>query len=110
MNRKTIIQVVVIVAAFAISGIVIYNGFFSGPSLPPVPVEMLGGTGASSTAGSVADSQNLLPYGSSFDYQKIDDLKKRNFQFGIVQYPVLDPAEVGKDVNTLIQPPAPATP
>ena len=97
MNKKTIIQVVVIVGALAASGIVLYNGFAGGgtPSLT-------GPGSASSTPG----SGNILPYGTTFDFKKLDDMKEQDFQFGVVPYPTVNPpVEVGKDsVSDLVKP------
>jgi len=91
MNKKTIIQIVVIAGAFLASGIVLYSGF-SGNNPPP-----LGGPAAGVA---VPTAESLMPYGATFDYQKLDDLRSKNFQYGVVRYPKVD---VSQDVglNTL---------
>ncbi len=97
MSKKTIIEVVVISIAFLGSGIVLYKGF-GGTS---TPVDTI--TSATVT---VQDTKDILPYGDKFDYQKIDDLKKKGFVFGSITYPVLSSStEIGKtDINDLMQP------
>lgn len=97
MNKKNLILVVIILVAFAASGFVLYNGLFKG-STAVVPV---------STAPVVLEK--VLPYGDTFNYQFMDQLKDRNFRFGAVTYPVLDPAtEVGKDsLSAMVPPPLP---
>jgi len=107
MNKKTIIEIVVVVGAFIASGIVLYNGFFSGSSAPPAVVP-----GLVDTTGTAA-SQNILPYGATFDLDKFDSLvKARNFKFGNVSYPILSTStEVGKlPVSNLIVPPPSSNP
>lgn len=96
MNKKLIIQIVVIVIAFGASGIVLYNGFFKNGSSQPA----LGS--AQTSAGD--QSQAILPYGSTLDFSI---LKKQDLQFGTVQYPKVDPALVGIPENQLIKPIAP---
>lgn len=92
MNKKTLIQVIIIVVAFGAAGIVLYNGFFSG--------------GASTTETETVqpvDETTLLPYGDSLNFQGV--LYKRPFQYGAVDYPKLNPnSEVGVPVSSLIAP------
>ena len=85
MNKKTLIEIVVVVLGFIGTAYVLYTGLFSGGASAPTPTT------------SPITAQNILPYGDTFDYQKIDDLKNQNFQFGAVPYPVLNAGtEVGK--------------
>jgi hypothetical protein len=96
MNKKSVIQIVVISIAFIASGVVLYKGFFSGSGnagAPIVPLGIIAGSGTSTVS-----SENVLPYGPTFDYAKIDDLeKKMHFKFGVISYPVLSTStEVGK--------------
>ncbi len=85
MSRKTLIEISVIAVAFIGSGIVLYNG-------------LSGGSGESATQTAVVEKPvQVLPYGQSFDYKQIDELKNRGFQFGTIAYPVLSTStEVGK--------------
>lgn len=97
LNKKTIIQLVIIVAAFIAAGIVLYNGFFSnkGPASSP--------TALSGPASSQAP-QEILPYGESgFDFSV---LSNRPFVFSQIQYPKLDPnSEVGVLPSSMIASP-----
>ena len=97
MDKKKTIQIAVVVVAFLGMGIVLYKGFF----------------GAGSSSGLVSATESIstmtpasvLPYGTTFDYQKIDDMRKQGFQFGQVQYPVISTTtEVGKSTDDLIIP------
>jgi hypothetical protein len=98
MEKKKIIQYILIIGGFLGAGIILYNGFFSGQTSSPV-VSMVGGATSTTSAG-------ILPYGPTFDYQKIDDLGKQGFVYGQVQYPTVSTStEVGKaSVADLIQP------
>jgi len=91
MNKKLIIQIIVIVAAFAGAGVVLYNGLFKSSAGLPV----------ASTAG--ATQQNILPYGTSMDFNSV--LYQRNLQYNIVAFPVLNPStDVGIPQDQLITP------
>ncbi|MBI5530617.1 MAG: hypothetical protein HY918_03910 [Candidatus Doudnabacteria bacterium] len=93
MNKKTLIQVIVIVVAFGAAGIVLYNGFFSNS----------GGTTAETETVQPIDESALLPYGDTLNFKGI--LYKRPFQYGAVDYPKLNPnSEVGVPVSSLITP------
>lgn len=91
MNKKTIIEIVIIVGAFVGAGVVLYNGLFKGNSQ------------SEGTLNQTIVTEKILPYGDTFDYSKIVEIRKKKFQFGAVQYPQVDPKlEVGKDPSTLI--------
>jgi hypothetical protein len=91
MDRKKIIQVVVIIIAFGGSGFVLYNGLYR-PKAAPDAVNLL------SPAAMVAPSpvaqgtgNDLLPYGkgkvsSAFS----SDMDGHNFQFDAVFFPTLN--------------------
>ena len=98
MNKKTIIQIVVIVGAFGASAVVLYNGLFKNASQVP-----LNGTPTA------ASQDKILPFGDSFNYQFIAELKAKNFIFGAVNYPKVDPTtDIGKDrLDQLISPQSP---
>ena len=94
MNKKLIIQTVIIVACFLISGIVLYKGLFSSNSTLPATIP-----GGSLDVAS--GDEAVLPHGTKLDF---DVFKRQNFQYGILEYPKLNPQnEIGVDVNNLIK-------
>lgn len=93
MNKKTIIQLVIIVVAFGAAGVVLYNGFFSGGS---PAVNQTGATASTTT-------QDILPYGENLDFSQA--LNPKRFQYNQLVYPVLDPKnDVGISEQNLITP------
>lgn len=122
MERKKIIQIVVVVACFAGSGVVLYNGFFSKPKINTVPVMVPGAGipgspgGAPAAAGPQASSGTsggapsavsngssaLLPYGGQkFDFSNFE---KRKLQFDLVNFPTINTStDVGVDVPAMIK-------
>src|ERR1035441_3866810 len=85
LNKKTIIQFVIMIASFCGVAIVLYNGFFAnkGPASPAVSV------------GAAAQSpQDILPYGGdNFDFSV---LTKRPFVFNEISYQTVNTStEVG---------------
>ena len=97
MDKKKIIQIVVIVIAFGISALVLYNGFFKSSSKSALE-SLAPGAGTAST-------QDILPNGSGLDFGL---LKQQHLRFGLVTYPKLDPKnEVGIPENQLIVPAGP---
>jgi hypothetical protein len=127
MNRKKIIQFVIIIIAFGGSGFVLYNGFFKNTnnealkSLPGGPIPAVPGSAAgalvSSTSpapsapgtpritpvvSSVVDIQNLLPYGDKLDYSVLD---KNSLQpTGLVKLKLDYNRDVGIPEQNLIAP------
>lgn len=96
MNKKTLIQVVIIICAFAASGIVLYNGLFKNSSGVP---------DSSLTIDLAASTEKILPYGDKMDIKSA--VSQQNLQYGLIQYPKLDPnQEVGIPLQQLIVPPA----
>ncbi len=93
MNKKNLIQIVVIVACFAASGIVIYNNFVKKPSLP------------ASQVAPVSQAQvdaAILPNGNSFDLSVVKNSKLR---FNLIDYPKLNfSQEVGLDQYQILKP------
>jgi hypothetical protein len=81
MNKKTIIQLVIIVVAFGVAGVVLYNGFFKTASVPLNLVAT-----SATTAGA---SGAILPNGESLDFSKAIDPKR--FQYNQITYTQLDP-------------------
>jgi len=95
MNKKTIIQLVIIVVAFGAAGLVLYNGFFGNNNVAVQPVG--GGSSLSTT------TPDILPYGSALDFSKV--LDPNRFQYNQISYPQLDPQnEVGISPDSLIVP------
>lgn len=90
-DKKKIIEIIVIVGAFLAAGVILYNGLFKG---------------ASTTDSQIHESkplEKILPYGDTFKYQQIEEMRKKRFQFGVVSYPKLSPGEVGKNPDELVQ-------
>lgn len=93
MNKKVVIQIIIIVGAFVAAGLVLYNGLFKINSIPAPTVDNLSG----------GKSEKILPNGSNLDFKT--DLYKRNFQFNAISYPKVDPQnEVGIPEESLIAP------
>lgn len=93
MNKKVVIQLIIIIGAFTGAGIVLYNGLFKDNSSPVNVVENL----------SAGSNEKILPYGSKFDFNT--DFFKRNFKFNSISYPQVDSQnEVGIPEQSLIAP------
>ena len=100
MNKKTIIQLIIIVVAFGAAGLVLYNGFYGNNG----PAQSVGGAPSLS-----AVAQAILPYGKTLDFSKALDPKR--FQYNQINYSQLDPQnEVGISQDSLIVPPPAAQP
>jgi hypothetical protein len=97
MNKKGLIQLVVIVACFSASAIVIYNNFIKKPDIAAIPFTAPNGSPA------VANINDpLLPNGNTFDLEK---LKNSSLRFNLIDYPTLQyPTEVGVDELSVIKP------
>ncbi len=95
MNKKQIIQTIVIVGAFGASGYVLYSGLYSKKPTPIVPGALTESVaGLAPTKAPEISIDKILPYGDSLDFDKV--LKKQNQQYGVIDYPKLDPnSEVG---------------
>lgn len=114
MNRKSLIQLTVVAAAFIGSGLVLYNGYFK-TKTPALPVStgapQSGSPGVAAPmslpgGGAAAGGQDILPNGTDLDFDKA--FKKRDLNFGIVEYPKLVPnKEVGVPESELVRPPLP---
>ncbi len=93
MNRKTIIEVIVIVGAFVGAGVVLYNGLFKNSQ-----------SGVDPLLEHPKAIEKILPYGDTFNYKQLEELKLKKFQFGVISYPKVNPStEVGKNVDTLLE-------
>ena len=95
MNKKLIIQIVLIVVGFSGSGYVLYNGFFknSAPAVSVAP-EVVGEPGQA--------VEKVLPYGDKLDFKGV--LDQQNLQYNVITYPVVATAtEVGIVEQGLVQ-------
>jgi hypothetical protein len=96
MNKKQIIQIVVIIIAFGLAGFVLYNGFFKGNGGGPLLLD-------SPAISAQAQPEDLLPEGTTLNF---DLLKQQNLFYNQVPYPKLNPvSDFGIPVSSLIIPP-----
>jgi hypothetical protein len=111
MNKKNIIQIVVVVICFGGAGLVLYNGLFKKGSSSPVATTAPGAQTAlpgQTAPTAVVGSQNsevVLPFGplSKEAFDKV--LKRQNFRFGRLSYPKLNPdLDLGIQEENLIPP------
>jgi hypothetical protein len=95
MNKKNLIQVLIIVACFAASAIVIYNNFLKKEELPPSAV------GQNEKVGQKQDGQ-ILPGGATFDLKSVKESKLR---FNLIDYPKVSlPSDIGLDTENILKP------
>jgi hypothetical protein len=101
MNKKQIIQIVIIIGAFSAAGFVLYNGLFKSSGNAAV-------FQSPGLAGGQSEPEDLLPNGDSLNF---DILKQQNLIYNQVAYPKLDPQnDYGiPEGNLIIPPPAPST-
>ena len=100
MNKKVIIQIVVIASAFIGAGIVLYNGFFNSSNHAALNQIMVANQGAPQS------QEEILPYGKKLDFSVLTD-KKRTFYYQQVTYPKLEStSDVGIDEHNLITHPS----
>jgi hypothetical protein len=97
MNKKSIIQIVIIVICFGVAGMVLYNGFFKGPSSDLT-------TSVNPVSGG-AKKEPILPFGSLTESSLVNAFKKPKFLFGQQEYPKLEPGfDIGIREEDLIKP------
>ncbi len=91
MDKKKLIQIIVIIVAFGGSGVVLYNGLYKGSAPPPAAVSV----SALPASGVAAGAANpLLPYGGKLDFTGI--LYKQGLQYDAIFFPTLNTStEVG---------------
>lgn len=97
MNKKSIIQIVVIVICFGAAGMVLYNGFFksSGSDL----------AGSASVVSGDVKKEPILPFGSLTESSLLNAFKKPKLLFGQQEYPKLEPGfDIGINEEELITP------
>ncbi len=103
MNKKTIIQLVVILAGFIGSAFVLYNGLFKNRSEPPSQPAIISNLSEGEFQTGEIATDKILPYGNELDFLI---LQKNRQEYGIIKYPKLDPEwEVGISENQLVKPP-----
>lgn len=121
LNKKTIIQLIVILVAFGIAGVVLYNGFFKGnnnAALQSVslnnsaqtpggalPAGGIGGIAGASDVNtpSAQTSGEILPYGDTLDFSAA--INPIRFQYDQIVYQKLDPKnDVGISPESLVIP------
>lgn len=104
MNRKKIIQIIIVAVAFGGTGFVLYNGFHRSATPNPLTTNpLIGAMGSLSAApGKKVDNSPLLPYGASLNFSKV--LDSRPFLFDAVQFQALNAtSEVGVPTQDLIK-------
>ncbi len=134
MEKKQIIQIVVIVGCFLGAGLVVYNGMFKTDSPPSTPVSMPSGSNSApvanpsaspstATGGSVSGmpAGNLNTQSSkgsqmtpvsiqqlSINYDLNKEIKKvllkNALSYQTFQYPKINEAQIGISVNDLVKP------
>lgn len=101
MNKKTIIQLAIVVVAFGASGLVLYYGYFGGsaPSaISPGP----------ESATSQTQSAAILPFGDKpLNFEVLHKRQDRAIDPSNFDYPKLDPqTQVGVPIQDLVKTPA----
>lgn len=97
MNKKSIIQIVVIAVCFGAAGMVLYNGFFKGTG------DQLAGSVSVVSGG--AQKEPILPFGSLTESSLLNAFKKPKLLFGQQEYPKLEPGfDIGINEEELITP------
>ena len=101
LNKKTIIQIIIIIVAFGGSGFLLYNSMFKKQTAPASLALPTGIATGMPTAVATAEGK-ILPYGNTLNFDAV--LNKQNLIFGIITYPKLDPGqEVGVSEEDLIK-------
>lgn len=90
-NTKNTILVLVIIGLFVAAGLVLYNGFFAGKSVPSIAVNV-----------AQKPVKNLMPYGAALDFTLIVERAAKADTF---RYEMVDPTAVGVDMKNLITSP-----
>lgn len=107
MNKKQIIQIVVIVGAFGLAGFVLYSGLLkdklSSSSTSNTAIKLPGTNSTSTSSQTVQSSKDILPYGDKLNFSILNDSNGPQFQFDQIAYPKLNSSqEVGINENNLI--------
>jgi flagellar basal body-associated protein FliL len=96
MNKKQIIQIIIIIVVFSAAGLILYNGLFKNKN----DAALLEDSGSPATQG---QPQELLPNGNTLDF---GPLSSQNFYYNQVDYPKLDPSsDYGIPDSSLFPPP-----
>lgn len=96
-NSKNTILILVVVALFVASGVVLYRGFSGGGSAAG---------GVADIAGAQKEIVNLLPYGTNLDFSKVKTRAQSTTPF---VYETVDQSNIGVDIHSLITPAADAS-
>ena len=93
MDKKKIIQLVVIIIAFGGSGVVLYNGLYRPKPQAPLNLQNLSnplGVIAPPSVSPLASgaSNQLLPFGSKLDFDGV--LNKHGLQYDAVSFPAVN--------------------
>lgn len=97
MSKKTIAEIVIVIVAFLASGVVLYRGLVVKDPAEYLPQSVAPAKVQEPTI----QLSTVFPFGERFDIDTV--LAKRKLQFGVVQYPKLDPnSEVGVPVSQLV--------
>lgn len=86
MENKKNILLVIIVLALGIAVVLFGRSFFAG-----------GGLG---TEAITAPSQNILPFGASLDFSKVDQFNKNK---RTIVYPQVSPSEIGLGIGQMVR-------
>ena len=106
MEKKKIIQIVVISVCFIGSGVVLYNGLYSSPKATAVPAStspMPGAQAGATVSVPANNSSALLPYGDKpLDFSNLK--KDGRFQFDAVNFATISTStDIGVDIPDLIK-------
>lgn len=100
MNRKTIIQIVIISICFGGAGLVLYNGLFKDSGVQPPAITSVPATDVPAAY----SGEKPLPYGDDLKGELKRVLGRNQLQFDNFNYPRLDSSEVGIPTTDLVKP------
>lgn len=99
MNRKTLIEIIIIVICFGGVAWLLYNRFFASSGVPANPSEQ-----ADLSAKNPADVADPFLYGDDLSGELTRVLGRNSLQYGQLSYPIMDPKDVGIPVIDLVKP------
>jgi hypothetical protein len=94
MNKKTMIELVIVVVAFGAAGLVLYNGIFSAGNDAALQSE--------AARNAPAGQQDILPYGTALNFD--DAVNPSRFQYNQMSYPQVDKSEIKKPISDFVTP------
>jgi hypothetical protein len=124
MEKKKLIQIIIIVICFSAAGFIVYNGMFKGPPSASTTMNTPGVTNATPVGASNASAMPNRPTSNqngkgnqitpvsiqqlSINYDFSKEIKKVLLKNGLFyqtfQYPKISESEVGVPVNDLLKP------